>query len=67
MLTLAVAVVAGEPESVTRIVKVKVPGAVGVPEIVPLVADNVSPAGSAPELIPQLYGGVPSLAAIVVA
>jgi hypothetical protein len=65
MLKLAEAVVAGEPESVTLIVKLKVPAVVGVPEIVP-VADRVSPAGRAPELRLQLYGMVPPLAASVV-
>ena len=65
MLKLAEAVVAGEPESVTFIVKLKVPAVVGVPEIVP-VADRVRPPGKAPELMLQLYGVVPPVAASVV-
>jgi hypothetical protein len=35
--------------SLTVAVKVKVPLAVGVPEISPLLADNASPAGRLPE------------------
>src|SRR5208283_5897626 len=66
MLKLVEAVVAGEPESVTLIVKLKVPAAAGVPEIVPVAADNVRPVGNAPELMLQLYGVVPPLAPIVV-
>ena len=58
-------VVAGKPESVTLIVKLNVPAAVGVPEIVP-VEDRVRPAGKAPALMLQLYGTVPPLAASVV-
>ena len=57
----------GELESVTLAVMLNEPAVVGVPEIVPLDVDSVRPAGSAPELIPQLYGGVPPLAANVVA
>jgi hypothetical protein len=65
MLKLPDAVVPGEPESVTFIVKAKVPAAFGVPEIVP-VEDMVRPPGNAPELTLQLYGVVPPLAASVV-
>jgi hypothetical protein len=54
MLKLAEAVVAGEPESVTLTVKLKVPVAVGLPEIVPVVAARVKPPGNAPEVILQL-------------
>jgi hypothetical protein len=53
MLKLAEAVVAGEPESVTLIVKLKVPAVVGVPAIVP-AAESVRPPGNAPELMFQL-------------
>jgi hypothetical protein len=47
-------------------VKLNEPEVVGVPEIVPVVADSVSPAGSAPELRLQLYGAVPPVAVSVV-
>ena len=63
MLNDCVAVCAAE--SVTLAVKLKEPVVVGVPEIVP-AAERVSPAGKAPELILQLYGVVPPLAAKVV-
>jgi hypothetical protein len=53
MLKLAEAVVAGEPESVTLIVKLKVPVVVGVPAIVP-AAESVRPPGNAPEPMLQL-------------
>jgi len=56
----------GTVESVTFTVKLKEAAAVGVPEIVPVAADIVSPAGSAPELMLQLYGAVPPVAATVV-
>jgi hypothetical protein len=45
---------AGVAESVTFAMKLNVPVAVGVPEIVPVAADSVKPAGSAPELRLQL-------------
>jgi hypothetical protein len=44
----------GLPLSLTVAVKFEVPDAVGVPEIVPLVAARVSPAGRLPELIDQV-------------
>ena len=67
MLNDCVAVCAvGAVESVTFAVKLNVPAAVGVPEIVPLAAASVRPAGNAPELMLQLYGVVPPLAAKVV-
>jgi hypothetical protein len=50
MLKLAVAILAGELESVTLTVKLEVPVAVGVPEIVPAL-ESVRPAGRDPELI----------------
>lgn len=51
----------GVVESVTFIVKLNEPDAVGVPEMVP-AAESVRPAGRAPELTLQLYGVVPPLA-----
>lgn len=65
MLKLAVAVVAGEPESVTLTVNVEDPLVVGVPEITPAV-ESVSPAGKVPEETDQLYGLVPLVACKVV-
>ena len=55
----------GVVESVTLAVKLKEPDAVGVPEIAP-AEDSVRPPGSAPELMLQLYGVVPPLAASVI-
>jgi hypothetical protein len=43
-------VCAGLPESVTVAVKLDVPVTVGVPEIAPVVADRVRPAGRLPEV-----------------
>jgi hypothetical protein len=43
----------GVEESVARTVKLVVPAAVGVPEIIPVVADRLRPAGSVPELMLQ--------------
>jgi hypothetical protein len=54
-------VCAGEAESDTVTANVDVPLALGVPEITP-VAESVSPAGRLPEVIDQLYPGVPPLA-----
>jgi hypothetical protein len=65
MLKLAEAVVADEPESVTLAVKLNEPEAVGVPEIVPFVA-MFNPPGRTPELMLQVYGVVPPVAASVV-
>jgi hypothetical protein len=48
--------------SVTVKVKVDIPLSVGVPEIVPVVDAKVSPAGRLPEVIDQVYAGVPPLA-----
>jgi hypothetical protein len=64
MLRLAVLVCAGELESVTLTVNEEVPAAVGVPLITPEVL-SVNPAGKDPELIDQLYGVVPPVAANV--
>ena len=62
--TAADAVWAGLLLSVTLTVKLDVPSAVGVPEITPVDADSVNPAGSFPELIDQLYvyGAAPPVA-----
>ncbi len=49
----------GVVESVTSAVKLNDPAVVGVPEIVPLAAARVRPAGSAPSLTFQSYGAVP--------
>jgi hypothetical protein len=57
------AVCAGEPASVTVIVKEKIPFEVGAPEITPVVADRLSPEGNCPPVTVQLYAGVPPLAA----
>jgi hypothetical protein len=67
LTTIAKAAVAvrgvGLVESVTCTVKLEVPVAVGVPEIVaPL---RLNPAGSAPAVIAHVYGGVPPPAASV--
>ena len=48
--------------SVTCTVKLTVPATVGVPVMAP-VEDRPSPAGRAPALIENEYGGVPPLAA----
>ena len=58
-VAVAVAVVA----SCTCTVKVDVPGAVGVPEITPVVGEIESPAGSVPDEMLQLYGVTPPEAA----
>jgi hypothetical protein len=44
----------GVPESVTFTVKLKVPEAVGVPEIRPVDAAKLNPAGSEPALMLQV-------------
>src|SRR5579885_3386467 len=48
--------------SVTCTVNPKWPPLVGVPAMVPLAAFRLSPGGSAPLLIDQLYGGLPCCA-----
>ena len=50
--------------SVTLTVNEDVPDAVGVPEIAPVEAFRVSPAGNEPLLTLQEYGVVPPLACI---
>jgi hypothetical protein len=52
----------GLPASVTDAVKLDVPLAVGLPEIRPLDVFRVSPAGSCPEAMLQVYGAVPPVA-----
>ena len=52
------------PPPVTWTVKLEVPAALGVPLKTP-AEDSVSPAGSAPEVTDQPYGGVPPVAANV--
>src|SRR5262249_8626573 len=51
--------------AVTWTVKLEVPAVVGVPEITPVAAVRVSPAGNVPLAIDQVYGGVPPVAASV--
>jgi hypothetical protein len=53
----------GDPESETVTANVAVPLDVGVPEMTP-PAESVSPAGRLPDVIDQLYPGVPPLADI---
>jgi len=53
-------------ESLTCTVNEAVPAVVGVPEMTPVDAARLSPAGKAPALTLQLYGVVPPLAWIVV-
>jgi len=53
-VTLRVFVEVAELESVTRTVKLLVPVLVGVPEITPVLAASVSPAGRVPEDRDQL-------------
>jgi hypothetical protein len=52
----------GLEESVTVIVTGKTPPIVDTPEIVPVLAARLSPAGKPPEVIDQLYGVVPPVA-----
>ena len=62
MLRAFVAVCAGEAESVALIVTLLVPAAVGVPEITPVLAPSVSPAGNEPTRTDQAIAPVPPLA-----
>jgi len=62
MLRFAVALCAGELESVTLTVNEDVPVVVGVPLICPELL-SVRPAGNEPEVTDQLYGVLPPLAA----
>ena len=54
MLSGALAVAGGDSESLTCIVKLNVPGAVGVREITPLLASRVKPAGKLPWMTLQV-------------
>ena len=54
ILRLAVVSTAGFSESVTANVKLKVPVALGVPEIWPVMLFRLRPAGSAPAVMLQL-------------
>src|SRR5262245_33627715 len=53
------------PLAVTWTVKLTVPVAVGVPEITPVPALSVRPAGRLPLASAQVYGGTPPVAASV--
>jgi hypothetical protein len=50
---------------VTVIVKLKVPVAVRVPEMIPVDGASVVPVGSAPDVTEKVYGAVPPCALIV--
>jgi hypothetical protein len=65
MVRLAVAVSGVVSESATPMVKLEVPAAVGVPEITPVLALSVKPAGRLPVLTLHVYGATPPLAASV--
>ncbi len=65
MLRLAVAVAAVPCESVTVAAKLEGPALVGLPEITPVLALRVNPAGRLPELMLQVYGASPPAAASV--
>lgn len=54
---------AGFDASLTVTVIGKLPFAVGVPEMRPVLAARLSPAGRLPEVIDQTYGAVPPVAA----
>ncbi len=61
---LKILVATALPESFTCTVKLAVPAAAGIPEIVPPGA-SVSPAGSAPVLTLHVYPPLPPVAASV--
>jgi hypothetical protein len=61
-----VAVCWGLLESIAWTVKLKVPEAVGVPEMTPVPLLSDRPVGSDPLVIDHVYGEVPPLAAKVV-
>lgn len=54
MLSAFVADICGEDVSVTLTVKDEVPDAVGVPEMTPVLAASVKPAGRVPESMDQV-------------
>jgi hypothetical protein len=64
-LTVAVAVCCGLPRSVTVTPSVKLPFTVGVPEITPVHADRLNPAGRLPDVIDHRKLGVPPAATSV--
>jgi hypothetical protein len=64
ILSALVVAAAGLAESVTRTVKLKVPAAVGVPLITPVLA-RLRPLGNEPLAIDHVYAGVPPLAVSV--
>jgi hypothetical protein len=59
---LPVAVCCVELESLTITVIGKLPLVVGVPEMMPVLAARLSPAGRLPEVIDQTKGAVPPVA-----
>jgi hypothetical protein len=61
-VTVAVVVWAGEPPSLRLTPKEKLPLPVGFPEMTPIDAARLSPAGRLPEEIDQVYGAVPPAA-----
>ena len=63
---VTVLVCTGLDESATEKVKLLVPLAVGFPEITPVDAARLSPAGRVPEVRDQVYGLVPPVAFSVV-
>ena len=65
MLRLELALTCGLSESLTVTVKVEVPVALGVPEIVPLPELMESPSGKLPLVMLHAYGCTPPLAATV--
>jgi hypothetical protein len=58
---------AGVPASPTVAVRLTVPAAVGVPEIIPSDGTRLRPAGRLPEEIDHVYGAAPPLACRTVA
>ena len=54
ILSAAVVVAGGDSESLTCTVKFEVPAVVGVPEITPLLAPRVKPAGKLPLMMLQV-------------
>ena len=63
IVRLSVTVAVSELASLTRTVKLLVPVPVGVPEITPVPGARANPAGKVPEMIDQVYGGVPPMTA----
>jgi hypothetical protein len=61
-VTVALAVCAGEPASLTDTPNEKFPFPVGFPEMIPVEATRLRPAGRLPELIDHVYDPVPPVA-----